>query len=138
MRTLCWVAMLATSGGCAAGARAVLFASTPGFVVTAEEVDGGVLLRTEGLVPEDFEDDLCDSDDGESCHDDWFLGIGFYRSDDGAYGKYEEIGIVPEGEFLDTRRVRTEDEVVWRAGTLRQEEEEDPYMDKVSIAASLQ
>jgi hypothetical protein len=124
--------------GCAAGARLLLFASSPEFVVEVEETDAGVALHAEGLEKKDFEDEYCDpEEDGEECKDDYFVGIGFYRSDRGPYGEYTELGIGTVGDWIDDGRVRDPAETVWRAGLLRQEEDADVRMDKVSIAVSL-
>ncbi|MEQ1565888.1 MAG: hypothetical protein ABMA64_09650 [Myxococcota bacterium] len=127
---------LAVATGCASGARVLLFGSSPSFVVEAVEEEGGISLVGRGLTKEDLEDDLCDDDDDESCEDDLFLGIGFYRSDTGPYGRYDELGTATELEWFDPEPALAE--TVWRAATLRQQGDDDPRVDEVSIAASLE
>jgi hypothetical protein len=137
-----WVlvgSLLGLNSGCAAGARMMLFTGTPAFVLTAAPERRGTLLTVSGLDPEDRADDLCGPDDGESCHDDVFVGLLFYRSDTGAYGDYVELGqVLEESEWFDPAPPGPD--TAWRAATVRQELDAEgaalePYVDEVSTAA---
>jgi hypothetical protein len=134
-------ALLVTQTGCAAGARLMLFAGAPAFVLEAEPDGRATVLVVSGLDPDARQDDLCGPDDGEECHDEVFLGIAFYRSDDGPYGEYVELGRVEDGsEWRD--EVRAGPDTAWRAATVRQEldpegEIVDTWTDEASTAAVL-
>lgn len=134
-----WLAWL---GGCAASARFLLFSGSPAFELTAAPDHRSTALVAQGLTADDFADDLCGEDDGESCRDDVSLGLGFYRSDDGPYGAFALVGALPVGEVEWVDPDAAGPETAWRAALLRQEIDPedgplDPYVDAVSTAAAL-
>jgi hypothetical protein len=134
-RVLAVAGLLAATTACAPAARLMLFSSTPAFVLDAEQTADGVQLVASGLEPEDFEDDLCTAQEkeDEGCEDDWFVGVAFYRADDGAYGTYVETTRIDVTEWLDPEPPT--EGTVWRAGVLREEDGDDVRVHKVSIAA---
>lgn len=129
-----WVGALVL-GGCGSFARVALFSSSPGFLLVAERVDGGI-----GLFPDRYPLDLLESEDceGESadiCDVDLFVGFAFYRSDDGPYGTFTEIARTTEPAVLDTGGA---DDDAWRAAILRDGEEDGLHAAAVSTAATLE
>ena len=136
MRRLSLLAVVAAappSSGCGAAALELLLAKAPEFRLVAEDVGGAVELAARGYDEDDTEDDLCSSDDGSSCRSDRYLGFAYYQCDEGAYGDFVQVG-GPSGDRV-TVVWDGDPDTAWRAGILREEDEEDARVEAVSTVA---